>query len=133
MSTCTLTCAVVLPPSPKRWALLLCPLLPSGMRGCFAPFSQVDMMAAVLFFFRFGYVLASFSVPGRSSEARFGSLGSPGESWGLIFAPRASSGGSSGDLWASREGPWGILGRPWWVPGGSLGSQGGSWGALGAS
>ena len=113
MSTCTLTCVVVLPPSPKRCALLFCPLLPSGIRGCFPPFSQMDMMAAVLFFFRSGSVLASLSVSGRSSGAQFSSLGSPGGSWGLIFTP-----------WGSRGRPWGFLGRSLGVPGGSLGYPG---------
>ena len=123
MSTCTLTCVVVLPPSPKRCALLFCPLLPSGIRGCLAPFSQMDIMAAVLFFFRSGSVLASLSVSGRSSGAQFSSLGSPGGSWGLIFAPRASLG-------RHRGGPRAISGRPGRVLGGSWGAPVDPWGLL---
>ena len=169
MSTSTLTCVVVLPPSPKRCALLCCPLIPSGMRGCFALFPKAmcvvvlppsprwhvwlfcplpktymrgcfapllhrDMKVAVLFLVRSGSVLASSSVPGRSSGSQFGSLGSPVGSWGLIFAPWGSQGRPRGVLGRSLGVPGGSLGAPgaslvgpWGLPVGSLGEPGGSW------
>ena len=133
MSTCTLTCVVVLPPSPKRCALLFCPLLPSGMRGCFAPFPKHicvfvlppspqghDGCCVVFtsFWVRFGFIERPREVLGSSISL----LGPPGEVLGAHFRSLGIPGTSSGGSRAISGRPGKVLGGSWGAPGGSLGS-----------